>query len=110
MRNIVFFPPHDCQDFVCEPNRVGVGGQRIDMSSFCEEKTGKHVRFLGKIGDGGSSGGGGVGRDKGTSKAGAGSRSGGSGEEYNEQVGGQVGRMEEIHRKGWKGADSSEDV
>ena len=37
-------------------------------------------------------------------------RSGGSGEEYNERAGGQVGRIEEGDRKGGKGADSSEDV
>ena len=41
---------------------------------------------------------------------GAGSRSGGSEEEYNEQAGGQVRRIEEGDTQGGKGADSPEDV
>ena len=44
-----------------------------------------------------------------TSKVGAGSSSGGSAEEYDEQAGGQVRGIEEGDRKGGKGADSSED-
>ena len=45
-----------------------------------------------------------------TNKAGAGSRSGGTGEECNERAGGQVRRIEENYRNGGKGADSSEDI
>ena len=52
----------------------------------------------------------GLGGGNGASKVGVGSRSGGSGEEYNEQAGGQVGKIEEGDRKGGKGADSSEDA
>ena len=59
---------------------VGVGEQKIDMSRLFGERSCKHVRILGKIGDGGSSVGGGAGGDNGTSNAGAGSRSGGAGE------------------------------
>ena len=48
-----------------------------------------------------------AGGNKRASKAGAWSRSGGTGEEYNEQAGRQVRRIEEGDRKG---ADSSEDA
>ena len=52
----------------------------------------------------------GLGGGNGTSKLGAGSRSGGSREEYNEQAGGQVREIEEGDMKGGRGAESSEDV
>ena len=52
----------------------------------------------------------GLGGGNGISKSGAGSRSGGPGEEYDEQAGGQVRRIEEGDRKGVKGAESSEDA
>ena len=83
---------------------VGVGGTTIDSASCCGEKSGeKRLGFCNNAGVG-------LGGGNGTSKVGAESRRGGSGEEYDAQVGGQVGRIKEGDRKGWKGADSSEEV
>ena len=74
------------------------------MLFLCGEKGGeKHVRCFKNVGVG-------LGGGNGTRKVGAGGRSGGSGEEYDEQDGGQVRRIEEGDKKGGKGADSSEDV
>ena len=79
---------------------------KVDMIRLCGDKikiANRHVRFFDKAGHGGDCG------SQGTSKAGAGCRTGGIGEEYNEQAGRQVRRIEEGDRKGGKGADSSEE-
>ena len=83
---------------------VGAGGAKIDSASFCGEKGGeKHASCCKNVGVG-------LGGGNGTSKVGAGGRSSGSGEVYDEQGGGEGKRIEEDARKGRKGADSSEDV
>ena len=80
------------------------GRKKIDSASFCGETGGeKQIHFCKSVAVG-------LGGGNGTSKAGAGSRSGGSGEVYNKQAGGQVRRIEECESKGGKRADSSEDV
>ena len=90
---------------VSDHGRPDSAEQRLAVLVFAERRPEKHMFIFvcKKVGiglDGGN----------GTSKVGVGSRSGGSGEEYDEQVGGQVRRIEEGDRKGGKGADSSEDV
>ena len=63
----------------------------------------KHVRLFDKVVHGGVCG------NQGTSKVGAGRRTGGKRDEYNEQAVGQGRRIEEFDRKGGKGADLSEE-